>query len=234
VRLLELEHVAKSHWHGSREVEVLRDVSLELHEGELVAVWGLRRSGRSTLLRIAAGIEAPDGGRVRFHGSEQRGEGEIPSGIAYARPTLLRSERGPVLEELMRAQLALGVRFPDAKAAAWSALERAGARHCAAQTPHELDAAEAVRVSIARGLVRRPSVLLIDDPITGVELRRRDGILDLLRSLRSDGLAVLTCVDNGTGLIGADRALSLSYGVLRGLVNPELAPVVRLPLRVSG
>jgi hypothetical protein len=67
-----------------------------------------------------------------------------------------------------------------------------------------------------------------------VELRKRDGILDLLRTLRAEGVAILTCVDNGTGLIGADRALSLSYGVLRGLVSPEYAEVVQISRRQSG
>jgi putative ABC transport system ATP-binding protein len=230
--LLELEHVAKAHRHGLRRVEVLRDVSLELEAGELVAVWGLRRSGRSTLLRIAAGIEAPDDGAVRFEGRALRGEGGIPGGLAYCRPTLLRAGAGPVLDELMRAQLALGVRSADARASAWAALERAGASECATQAPHELDNAEAVRVAIARGLVQQPALLLIDDPTTGVELHKRDGILELLRSLRDDGAGVLACVDNGTGLVGADRALSLSYGVLRGLVSPEYAEVV--PLHASG
>ena len=57
--LLELEHVNRRHPRSAHEHLVLRDVSLELYPGELTAVWGLRRSGRSTLLRVAAGIEPP-------------------------------------------------------------------------------------------------------------------------------------------------------------------------------
>ncbi|MCL2769084.1 MAG: ATP-binding cassette domain-containing protein [Solirubrobacterales bacterium] len=233
--LLELAHVAKRHRHGTRQVvDVLRDVSLELDRGELVVVWGLRRSGRSTLLRIAAGIEAPDTGAVRLGGRDLRGAGTIASGIGYCRPELIAEGPGPVLDGLMRAQLALGVRRAHARARAWDALERVGARHCAEHRAHELDRAEAVRVCIARGLVQRPAVLLIDDPTTGVEITRRDGILELLRSLPGDGTAILACVDNGTGLVGADRALSLSHGELRGLLSPEYAPVVELPVRASG
>ena len=233
--LLELERVAKRHRHGSRQVvEVLRDVSLQLEGGELVVVWGLRHSGRSTLLRIAAGIEAPDSGRVRLRGNDLRGQARIAAGIAYCRPGLIATEPGPVLEGLMRAQLALGVRRAQAQAMAWDALERAGVGDCGAHSANELDRAEAARVCIARGLAQQPAALLIDDPVTGVEITKRDGILELLRSLREDGTAILACVDNGTGLMGADRALSLSHGELRGLVSPEYAPVVELPLRVSG
>lgn len=64
--LLELDRVGKCYSHGSLRRQTLHEVSLELDRGELVAVWGLRRSGRSTLLRIAAGIEAPDSGDHAF------------------------------------------------------------------------------------------------------------------------------------------------------------------------
>lgn len=232
--VLELERVAKRHRHGLRAVDVLQDVSLELYGGELVTVWGLRRSGRSTLLRIAAGIEDPDSGVVRLDGRDLRHEGRIPAGIAYCRPEMLAAEPGPVLDGLVRAQLALGMKLAEAKARVWSALERADAGECADHGAQELDRAEAVRVCIARGLLQQPALLLIDDPINGVEITKRDSILQLLRSLRSDGIGILACVDNGTGLLGTDRALSLSHGELRGLVSPECAPVVELPLRVSG
>jgi putative ABC transport system ATP-binding protein len=234
VSLLELQRVVKRHRHGARQIDVLCEVSLELCEGELVAIWGLRRSGRSTLLRIAAGIEAPDAGVVRFRGRDLRGQARVVTGVAYCRPELIVDGPGAVLEGLMRAQLAVGVRRSQARAIAWDALARAGVSTCGEQSAHELDRAEAVRVCIAKGLVQQPALLLIDDPIIGVEITKRDGILELLRSLRDDGTAILACVDNGTGLVGADRALSLSHGELRGLVSPEYAPVVELPLRVSG
>src|SRR5580658_3893196 len=73
--LLELRGIDKYRAYGSRRVPVLRDVSLELDAGELVAVWGLPGSGRSTLLAIAAGIDPPDAGTVRFGGRDLAGRG---------------------------------------------------------------------------------------------------------------------------------------------------------------
>jgi predicted ABC-type transport system involved in lysophospholipase L1 biosynthesis ATPase subunit len=73
VSLLELRHVRKHRARGSRRVEVPRDVSLEVDAGELVAVWSSRRSGRSgrsTLLAVAAGVEPPDSGLVLFEGKD--------------------------------------------------------------------------------------------------------------------------------------------------------------------
>lgn len=233
--LLELENVSKSFRHGARSVEVLCDISLEIHEREMVAVWGPARCGRSTLLRLAGAIDVPDAGTVRFEGEQLPiGKGAIPGGIAYCRPTLRSLEAELVLDELIASQLALGVRSAGAKLRAWEVLERVGARHCEGRRPCELDRAEEVRVAIASALLQEPSLLLLDDPIKGVDPLERDKILDLLRSLSREGVSVLITLDRGVGLFGADRALSLGEGRLRGPVVPELAPVVELPLRLSG
>jgi putative ABC transport system ATP-binding protein len=230
--LLELQHVSKSYRRRSRDVVALRDVSFELHKGELVAVWGLRGSGRSTLLRIAAGVEAPDSGAVRFNGCDLAAG--IPRGLAYCRRDFRAAERQPLLQELIAAQLAHGRRLSGARERAWAALERVDARDCAEALPQELEAAEAVRISIATALVQEPALMLIDEPTTNVDLRKRDAILGLLRSLVEGGVAILVSVGSGTGLFGADRALALSEGALHGHATPELAPVVELPLRQSG
>jgi len=80
--LLALEGVGKRYRDGARERIALREVSLALEAGELAAVWGLRRSGRSTLLRVAAGIEQPDEGVVRFDGSWAARSATARSGCA--------------------------------------------------------------------------------------------------------------------------------------------------------
>jgi energy-coupling factor transporter ATP-binding protein EcfA2 len=238
--LLALEHVGRRHRHppsrgagGTHERTILRDVSLELETGELVAIWGLRRCGRSTLLRIAAGIEPTDAGCVRFAGRELSGAGrlELGGGIGYcARASL---DAPSVLDELLLGQLARGVRGPLARARAYTALARVGAADCAPRALHELDGAEELRVALARALALEPSLLVIDDPVRGVDLLQRDAILGLLRSLADEGIAVLTSTDEATALAGADRALSLSDGVLRGASVPELAEVLPLRRRAS-
>ncbi len=227
--LLELEHVGRRRRHAGHERMVLRDISLTLDAGELMAVWGMRRSGRSTLLRLAAGIEPPDTGVVRFAGRDLAGGDALGGGIGYCRRTPHDAEARDVLDELMVAQLARGVAAPSARARAFTALERAGAEHCSAHPLRELDGAETVRVMVARALVLGPSLLVLDEPTAGVELLERDRILALLRSLADEGIAVLMSTGEATCLSGADRALSLTSGELRGHFEPELAPV--LPLR---
>jgi ABC-type lipoprotein export system ATPase subunit len=231
--LLALEHVGKLHHDGLHERQLLDDVSLELAPGELAAVWGVRRSGRTTLLRIAAGIERPDSGIVRFEGRDltDGSEDALGEGIGYVQKALQGAETQGALEEVMVCLLARGIARAPARARACAALERTGASHCAASPLWTLDTAESLRVALARTLVLRPRLLVVDEPVKGVELSQRDGILGLLRSLADEGVAVLASTGESTGLSGADRALALGDGELHASPRPELAPV--LPLRRS-
>ncbi len=229
--LLELERVGKRYREGQLERVVLRDVSLRLDAGELMVVWGLRRSGRSTLLRVAAGIEPPDAGVVRFEGRDLAGHREslLGAGIGYCQKTLAHDASQSVLDLLIVSLLARGSSAAPARSAAREALERAGAAACAASRLAQLDSAERIRVALARVLALSPRLLVVDEPVQGVDLLARDGILSLLRSLADEGLGVLASTGESTGLSGADRTLTLSEGELRGPPAGELAPV--LPLR---
>ncbi len=231
--LLALEHVARGHRRGQRERTILRDISFELDAGELIAIWGLRRCGRSTLLRIAAGIEPADSGLVRFAGRQLAGAGSLALGGGIGYCTRVSLDAPSVLDELLLGQLARGMRRALARARAYTALARVGAADCAARALHELDGAEELRVALARALVLEPSLLVIDDPVRCVDLLQRDSILALLRSLADEGIAVLISTDEATALAGADRALSLSDGMLRGAGAPALAEVLPLRRRAS-
>jgi ABC-type sugar transport system ATPase subunit len=230
--LLELERVSK--YYGQLDERVaLRDVSLRIDVGEMVVVWGMRRSGRSTLLRIAAGIEAPDTGVVRF---EQRDLQTHPGatlgkGIGYCRKRFAASEGQLVIDQLVTGLVARGVPLSQAASRARAALERAEIASRATLTPAELDGAETVRTAIARALAFVPRLLLIDEPTIGVDLLERDAILLLLHSLAQEGIAILASTGESPGLSGA-RGLTLSEGELHGRHAPELAEVV--PLRPTG
>jgi ABC-type multidrug transport system ATPase subunit len=229
--LLELSHVTKRYGRGPNERVTLRDVSLQIDTGEFVAVWGRRRSGRSTLLRIAAGLDAPDEGVVSFdkHDLADPRADALRSGIRYCRKSFRPAGGQFVLDQLTTSQLTRGVSLSLARDRASEALRRVGAERCAALRPSELDSEEVVRVAVARALVNRPKMLVIDEPTLGVDVAARDGILSLLRSLADEGIAVLASATETTGLAGADRALSLAKGSLRGELDVlELAPVVSL------
>ena len=229
MNVLELQRATKRYREGQLERVVLREVSLQIDGGELAVVWGLRGCGRSTLLRLAAGIEAPDEGVVLFEGRNlaRHGEGALGAGIGYCQKSL-GSGSQIVLDVVMVALLAAGVSPAQARSRGREALERARVSSCATLRVSALGAAERVRVALARVLAHEPRLLVVDDPVQGVDLLDRDGILALLRSFADDGLAVLASTGEATGLAGADRTLALSAGELRGPSPAQLAPVVEL------
>lgn len=228
--LLELRSVSKSRSRGSRRVEVLRDVSLELDAGELVAVWGQRHSGRTTLLRVAAGVDLPDSGSVYFDGTELRARGatELGRGVGYCHVRVGVPTGRAVTDTVRAGLLARGVAAPNAYSIAHKALERVGIERSGELLMGDLDGAEAMRVAIACVLVLGPRVLVIDEPTKGVDILERDKILLLVRSLANEGITVLISDGDGSSLSDADRSLTLADGELRGKVTPELGSLLQL------
>jgi len=230
VSLLAIEKVSKCYRRGSREYLALQEVSLEVERGELLVVLGTRKSGRSTLLRIAAGLERPDEGIVRFEGKGLRGARDVVGRqIAYCHTGFSPMEGERTIDHVAATLLARRISLVRARRAAERALDRTNAGDCAGMRAHELNAAERVRVGLARALVGKPSVLVSDDPNSGVSMLESDGILRLLRTVANDGVAVLMSTDDATSISGADRALSLDRGKLRCDVEGPRADVV--PLR---
>lgn len=226
-----MQDVCKRGREGRRERVLLENVTLSVEAGELAVAWAPKRPGCSTLLRIAAGVEAPDSGTVRFDGRDMLSDGEELRGIqiGYVQRSLRGGEGRSVLSLTSAGLLAHGLAPSRANDAALNALERAGAEHCAKMSAGELSEEETVRVALARTLALQPRMVIIEEPIAGVSLKARDEILGLLRSLANEGIAVLAGTADATGLTGADRALSLDEGRLSASATPELAPV--LPLR---
>lgn len=228
--MLSVERVSKRYRRGRREFVALREVSMVVGEGEYVVVLGARKSGRSTLLRVAAGLERPDEGSVSFRGVDlSRGAGVLGRRVCYCRMSFSALEGRAVVEHVEAGLLAQRVSPVAARRAAEAALDRTGTIACAGMFPYELDGGELVRVAIARALAAGPELLVIDDPTAHVGMLQAGGVLSLLRSIADGGVAVLMSTDDAKCLSGADRALSLDGGRLRVEAVAPQAEVV--PLR---
>lgn len=195
--LLSIEHVGKTHWVGPYEKRVLVDVSLSLRAGDLFGVWGAQRSGKSTLLRIAAGLETPDTGTVRFDGTDL-------ATLSKARRDRLRLDQiglvqgdGPQSATLtMLDYVAIPLfgrcKRAEARNRALSVLKQLDVVECRDALWHQLSDGEKTLVKLAHGVVRQPRALLVDDPTAGLDTLQQQEVLDRLRSFAAqNGIAVL-------------------------------------------
>ncbi len=173
-------------------VEALRDVSLEIQAGDFVALLGPSGCGKSTLLRLIAGLDAPDEGALRWQGGAPHGAGlgagEI--GFVFQDATLL--PWASAAENVWLPLRLRGVGWAAARGEVWAALGRVGLAGFEGARPGELSGGMRMRVSIARALVGRPRVLLMDEPFAALDEFTRHGLQDdLLGVWREVGCTVV-------------------------------------------
>lgn len=207
---------------GGRFAPILDAISFEVDHGETVGLWGMRRSGKSTLLRIAAGVEPPDAGTVRFAGRDltQLSRGEVArllrSSIGLASTEAYMTRNDVVVDHVALPALSLGMTLREAQVAAREALERVGAAHRADTRMGDLSPGERTRVAIARALVRNPLLLLVDEPGSTPSPADRDEIYALLRALgRDPALTLIVASEDVAAIRTARRAMTLGDGELR-------------------
>jgi NitT/TauT family transport system ATP-binding protein len=160
-------------------VEALRDVSLTINAGDFVALLGPSGCGKSTLLRLIAGLEHADAGDLTWDAGHQPKSGEI--GFVFQDATLLpwASAADNVYLPLRLA----GAARTEAMPRVWEALHRVGLAGFEAASPRQLSGGMRMRVSIARALVTRPRLLLMDEPFAALDEFTRNKLQEDLLAL---------------------------------------------------
>jgi ABC-type methionine transport system ATPase subunit len=221
--LLSFQQVSKHLLDGRREVAVLREVSFDIDPGEYVGLWGSKRSGKSTVLRLAAGIETPDDGAIIFDGkdlaqmsTDQRTAQRRRGGIALALLGLSPAGNRPVVEHIATPLVAGKVGWDEAEAIARRMLGRVDASDIEDALTGELGSSECVRVELARALAHEPRLLLVDEPAILASPSEARELYELLRSVgRDKGLAVVIASREAHALEGAPRIFSIDHGRVR-------------------
>lgn len=211
--------------HVYDETPVIQDFSLDIAPGEIIGLLGASGCGKTTLLRIAAGIERQSAGRVlinereiagpqRFLPPEQRGVGLMFQDYALF-PHLT------ILDNVCFGLTKLDGR--QAEREAHAALRRVGLDHYASAYPHMLSGGEQQRVALARAIAPRPSVLMMDEPFSGLDRRLRDNVRDetlaVLRETRATCIIVTHDPEEAMRL--ADRVALMRAGRLVQVGTPR-------------
>jgi sulfonate transport system ATP-binding protein len=213
--MLEVDRIAKRFPNGYAALE---GVSLAVRQGEILAVIGASGCGKSTLLRLIAGLEAPSAGSVRLDGV--RLDGPSPRlGVVFQEPRLM-----PWLKLADNVAFGLPRRLPRAERTrlAEAALARVGLARFAGALPKTLSGGMAQRAAIARALVTKPPVLLLDEPFSALDALTRQSLQDELLRLWAEDRPTMMLVthDLDEALYLADRVVVL--GGHPGRVRLEL------------
>jgi NitT/TauT family transport system ATP-binding protein len=178
--LVSIHNVSKQFANGTLAI---RGVDLDLRDGEFVSLLGPSGCGKSTLLRIIAGLGAPSAGTVEWPTAPHsaRGEPEPDLGFVFQDPTLMPWSNA--LRNVMLPMTLAGVAKADAEARAAEMLALVGLKGFEKAYPRELSGGMKMRVSIARALVIRPKILLMDEPFAALDEITRHKLNDDLLAL---------------------------------------------------
>jgi putative ABC transport system ATP-binding protein len=219
--VLSVRNVTKSIDTGTHRVDILRGIDFEIERGEFVAIMGASGSGKSTLLGLLAGLDSPTSGSIRIDGEEITGlKEDALAGLRNAKigfvfqsyqliPTLTAEEN-----ILLPAELA-GEVTREAEARARQLLDTVGLAQRREHYPVQLSGGEQQRVALARAFMRKPPLLLADEPTGNLDSTTGRHVLALLKSLNSQEGATLVLVTHDRELASnATRIITLKDGLV--------------------
>jgi lipoprotein-releasing system ATP-binding protein len=219
--VLELRGISRSFRQGAGRLEVLREVSLAVRPGEIVALIGPSGAGKSTLLQISGLLEPPTSGEILI-------KGEPAGRLSDARRTELRRTaigfvyqyhhllpEFSAAENVILPQMIAGLSRGRARGRALELLAMVGLSQRAEHRPAQLSGGEQQRVAIARALANGPALLLADEPTGNLDHTTADGVFSMLVKLvRAVGLGALVATHNLALADQMDRILALDDGRL--------------------
>jgi ABC-type lipoprotein export system ATPase subunit len=242
--LLRIRDISMAYPDGDGQISVFEKASLELAAGTHVGVYGKRRSGKSTLMRLAAGIDRPDSGSVLFDGldltriSARQRAGLLRSRLAYIAASDWRPNPGETIAQHLAVSLGgAGLTVGQAEQRVLRELDVVGVGGAQANSPAtQLSMVDRTRVMLARALARQPALIVVDDPVLTPSVTERDELYRLLRTTaRERGCALLVSSEDLHALQGFDVFMSISARELCSSettativpfpIHPQLGPV---------
>lgn len=208
---LQLRHVTKGFGTGAEYEEVLKNIDLDVGEGEFVAILGFSGTGKTTLINLLAGLETPDGGEVLFRSEPVAGPGP-ERGLVFQSYSLM-----PWLGVAGNVGLAVDAVHGDKSVGERRAMiaryiDMVGLSHAADRRPAELSGGMRQRVAVARALAMNPEVLLLDEPLSALDALTRANLQDEIERIWEADRKTVVLITNDVdeALLLADRIVPLN------------------------
>jgi putative ABC transport system ATP-binding protein len=220
--VIRLENVHKTYDLGEIQVQALRGISLEVRQGEFVAVMGPSGSGKSTVMNILGCLDRPTRGHYYLDGVDVSGMSKTELarirnrklGFVFQQFNLL--SRTSALENVELPTVYAGIGPEERTKRAMESLTRVGLADRAGHHPSQLSGGQQQRVAIARGLVNRPAILLADEPTGNLDSRTSVEIMQILQNLNDEqGLTIVLVTHEHDIAQFAKRTLEFRDGKLR-------------------
>jgi putative ABC transport system ATP-binding protein len=195
--LIQARDLIKTYVMGDQTVHALRGVSLDIDEGDFVAIMGASGSGKSTLMNILGCLDLPTSGEYRLAGEAVEGMAQDQlAGIRNRRIGFVFQQfnllpRTSALENVELPMVYAGVKAADRHQRAMTALQKVGLGERFGHTPAELSGGQQQRVAIARALVNNPQLILADEPTGALDSQTSEDIMQLLTDLNAQGMTVV-------------------------------------------
>ena len=218
--LIELDGIVKRYRTGPIEVLALRELTLTIGRGELVAIIGPSGSGKTTLLDILGCLSSPTAGRYRLDGADVSALAEEEAAairnrmIGFVFQTFQLLPRHTALQNVALPLLYAGVGREERERRAAEALNGVGLADRTAHRPNQLSGGQQQRVAIARALVTRPALILADEPTGNLDSTSGREIMQLLTSLHRGGTTVVLVTHNQEIADQAPRVIALRDGLV--------------------
>lgn len=219
--LLRCENLSKFYQEGDNRVQILKNIDLTIHSGELVAIVGSSGSGKSTLLHMLGGLDTPSEGNVWINEQSlpSLGDSELARlrnrhlGFVYQFHHLMADFSA--LENVMMPMLIQGIAKSEAQERAATMLQAVGLTHRITHRPAALSGGERQRVAIARALVNQPDLVLADEPTGNLDQKTTESIFELIQQLNQEQHTAFLLVTHDLALAEKmSRRLKMQDGVL--------------------
>lgn len=225
--MIEIKNVTKEYKNGSEKSIVVNNISLNIDEGDFIAIVGQSGSGKSKLMHLIGGLDSPTSGEILYDGKDI-GKLKDKEIARYRRDTIgfifqdfNLDGNQTVLENIMMPMIFARVKPKDRKERALKCLEKVNLTEKAHSKANQLSGGQQQRVAIARALINNPKILIADEPTGNLDSKNGQDIMTLLKDLNKNGYTIIMVTHNIEQSYETDKIVKIKDGELISIENMD-------------